>query len=140
MSSLILVSIQLVFLATAINAWHKTVKFNFTVNDISDSHVNVFESSYLENDYFSMISSNRNNHMDMDSQSVYVGGRNHLYQLGLPDLEHQSVRFEFCHFCGTFKEVEMNSFEIFLLCRIFPGQVRVLMSCSASIDQSLETR
>ena len=84
-------SIQLVFLAVSVNAWHRSVKFNFTLSDISTSQVNVFESGYMGNDYFSMVSSNRNNHLDTASNSIYIGGRNHLYQLSLPDLEQQSV-------------------------------------------------
>ena len=57
------------------SAWHNSIKFDLTVNNISSYSMNLFESSFMDRDFFSLISSNRNNHMDDKTKRVFLGGR-----------------------------------------------------------------
>lgn len=59
-------------------SWHNSIKFDSIVDNISNYSLDLFESSYKGRDYFSLISSNRNNHMDENTGKVFLGGRYYL--------------------------------------------------------------
>ena len=108
--------IQISHLFILAEAWHHSNLFNFTVKIATLANfrlpVKVFESTYLADDYFALISSNRNNFLNSNANSIIIGARyvpqnliisilscfkiqnvvrNYLYQLSLPDLKPISV-------------------------------------------------
>ncbi len=61
------------------NAWHSSINFNFKVDfeSIKVNEMKVFQSFYLNRDYFSLLSSRRNNFLDDvdELHSVFIGAR-----------------------------------------------------------------
>lgn len=69
------------------NAWHSSIEFDFKINDYLTLKPNgslngddklqarVFESVYLNRDYFALLSSNRNNFFDIENSTILIGAR-----------------------------------------------------------------
>ncbi len=93
--------IILLFINISINvlnvkSWHGTVDYNFTTIINDQDELKLFESAYGDKDYFTLLSSERNNHFDLNTNvdsslnkksSILIGARNNLYELNVPDLK-----------------------------------------------------
>jgi hypothetical protein len=97
--------ILLLFINISINnilnvqSWHGTVEYNFTTIINDQDELKLFESFYGDRDYFTLLSSKRNNYFDLNKDdddvddsstkksSIIIGARNNLYELNVPDLK-----------------------------------------------------
>jgi hypothetical protein len=78
-----------------VQSWHGTVVYNFTTIINDQNELKLFETSYGDRDYFTLLSSERNNFFDLNQDddfskrksSIMIGARNNLYELNVPDLK-----------------------------------------------------
>jgi hypothetical protein len=79
--------ILLIFLLTNVSmviSWHGSIDYDFTTN-LKDEY-NLFESSFSERDYFTLLSSKRNNDFDLNDpskSSIMIGARLDLFEFFL---------------------------------------------------------
>jgi hypothetical protein len=86
------------FMLQFVSAWHQTIEFDFRANLKSSvkksSDLRWFESEYASRDNFALLSHLKNNlfateatNMSLNQRpSIFIGARNHLFELSMPDL------------------------------------------------------
>ena len=66
-------------LISQLTGWQVTVDFDFKLRNLSNlldkSEFKVFESIYFNNDYFALLSMERNNFIDADQNYMMIGAR-----------------------------------------------------------------
>jgi hypothetical protein len=85
----------LCYYTNTITAWQSSIKFNNRIdfdNEKINNKIHSFQSDYKDHDFFSLLSSTRNNDIESSvrrglNSKILIGGRNNLYQLELPNLE-----------------------------------------------------
>jgi len=80
-------------LCLSAEAWHSTVQFNATIDATSphQPQFKLFQTAFKSEDFFALISADRNNHLERNATTITIGARDHLYQLSLHDLNVVSV-------------------------------------------------
>lgn len=74
-------------LNSIVNSWHNKIEFDFIAYKNESKELKLFESIYLNHDYFSLLSSTRNNYFDLNNDkkvnSIFIGARYEQYFLHL---------------------------------------------------------
>lgn len=61
-------------LTVVTRGWQVSVDFDFK-HQVNSNNVDLFETVYARNDYFALLSLNKNNHIDLDEQFMMIGAR-----------------------------------------------------------------
>jgi len=113
----------------SVEAWHSTVQFNATIDATSphQPQFKLFQTAFKSEDFFALISSDRNNHLERNATTITIGARDYLYQLSLPDLNIVNVSKSLVYVKSWYLKIQIDWDEFYknknrnLFCKIICG-------------------